>query len=88
MEASGAFRRAQELQVPFYAVKCVSDLANEDLHCDYNRALRDDGSISFSRLAAEGVSRPFTCLPELFRMGRRSALASERLGEFLAACKF
>lgn len=87
MEAVGAFRRARELNIPFYAVKCVSDLANEDLWCDYNRALRDDGSIRFSRLAMEAVMRPFTCLPELIRLGKRSLIASERLGEYLAACK-
>jgi nucleoside phosphorylase len=88
MEAAGALKRAQALNVPFYSVRVVSDLAGETLHCDFNRALRDDGRVGMARLAAEAVMGPFTCLPELLRLARRAALASERLGEFLASCEF
>jgi nucleoside phosphorylase len=88
MEASGALARARELQIPCFAVRAVTDLANETLHCDFQRALRDDGTISVARLAVEAVRRPFTCGAELIRLGRRSVSASERLGEFLASCEF
>ncbi len=88
MEARGARKRATELGVPFYAVKCVSDLADEELHCDFNRALRDDGKIDTVRLAVDALRRPFTCLPELLRLGKRAALCSEKLGEFVASCEF
>ncbi len=88
MEARGARKRAKELGVPFYAVKCVSDLAEEELHCDFNRALRDDGRIDTVRLAMDAFKRPFTCLPELLRLGKRAALCSEKLGEFVASCEF
>lgn len=88
MEAAGALKRAQALKVPFYSVRVVSDLAQETLHCDFNRALRDDGRIGITRLAAEATMRPFTCLPELLRLARRASVASERLGEFLASCEF
>ena len=88
MEAAGALRRAQALNVPFYSVRVVSDLACETLHCDFNRALRDDGRIGIARLAAEALTRPFTCLPELLRLAKRAAAGSERLGAFLAGCEF
>ena len=88
MEAAGALRRARALNVPFYCVRVVSDLATETLRCDFNRALRDDGRVSEARLAIQALTHPLTCLPELLRLGKRSALASERLGEFLAGCEF
>lgn len=88
MEARGARQRAKERGLRFYAVKCVSDLAGENLYCDYNRALRDDGSVALGRLAFDALRHPLTCLPELLRLGRRSLLCSERLGEFLASCEF
>ncbi len=88
MEAWGALQAARALRVPFYSVRVVSDSAKETLHCDFNRALRDDGRVNVARLAAQAVMHPFTCLPELLRLGSRSALASERLGEFLAGCEF
>ncbi len=88
MEAAGALKRAQSLNVPFYSIRVVSDLAEETLYCDFNRALRDDGRVQVTRLAVEALMRPFTCLPELLRLARRAAVASERLGEFLASCEF
>ncbi len=88
MEAAGALKRAQELGVPFYAVRVVSDGAEETLHCDLNRALRDDGRFGVPRLAMEALRHPLTCLPELMRLRQRAAIGSERLGEFLAGCEF
>ncbi len=88
MEARGALQRARTLGVPFYSIRVVSDLATETLHCDFNRALRDDGRISIARLSVEALTHPFTCLPELLRLRNRSVMASERLGEFLARCEF
>jgi nucleoside phosphorylase len=88
MEAAGALKHARTLGVPFFAVRVVSDLAKESLHCDFQRAVRDDGTIDIVRLAVQAVTRPFTCGPELIRLGRRAVLASERLGEFLASCEF
>ena len=88
MESEGALRGARELGIPFYAVKAVSDLASQELHCDYNRALRDDGSIDLINLSLQAVTRPFTCLPDLIRFGKNALLAAERMGEFLASCEF
>jgi nucleoside phosphorylase len=88
MESAGALRRARELGIPFYAVKAVSDLASDELRCDYNRVLRDDGSIDLVKLSLQAVSRPFTCLPDLVRFGKNAMFAAERIGEFLAGCEF
>jgi nucleoside phosphorylase len=88
MESAGALRGARERGIPFYAVKAVSDLASDELRCDYNRVLRDDGSINLVDLSLQAVTRPFTCLPDLIRFGKNALLASERIGEFLAGCEF
>jgi adenosylhomocysteine nucleosidase len=88
MESAGALRRARELGIPFYAVKAVSDLASDELRCDYNRVLRDDGSIDLVNLSLQAVARPFTCLPDLIRFGKNALFAAERMGEFLASCEF
>lgn len=88
MEAAGALKRTQLFGIPFFSVRVVSDLANETLKCDFNRVLRDDGSIDILGLAVQAARGPFTCLPELLRLRSRSVLASERLGEFLAGCEF
>ena len=88
MEAAGALSRAKSLGLPFYSIRAVSDLAGETLNCDFHRALRDDGTIDVKNLAVQVLARPLTCLPELIRLGKRAALASERLGEFIASCEF
>lgn len=88
MESAGALRRARELGIPFYAIKAVSDLASQELRCDYNRVLRDDGSIDLVKLSLQAVARPFTCLPDLIRFGNNALFAAERIGEFLAGCEF
>ena len=88
MESNGALAAAHELKIPFYAVKAVSDLATEELRCDYNRALRDDGSIDVMNLSLQAMARPLTCLPDLVRFGRNAFRATECMGEFLAGCEF
>jgi nucleoside phosphorylase len=88
MESAGALRGARELGISYHAVKAVSDLASEDLRCDYNRALRDDGSIDVMSLSLQAVRHPLTCLPDLIRFGRNALHAAECMGEFLAGCEF
>ena len=88
MEALGALRRARAEGVPFHCVRAVSDQAGEDLHCNFNRALRDDGKFDTWRLIGDAALHPLTCLPELVRLAKRTEVATERLGEFLASCEF
>jgi nucleoside phosphorylase len=88
MESAGASRGAADLGIPFLAVKSVSDLASDELRCDYNRALRDDGSIDVLNLSLQAVARPLTCLPDLVRFGRNAFRAAECRGEYVAGCEF
>jgi nucleoside phosphorylase len=82
MEAAGVARGAEDLDVPFYCIRAVSDLAGEDFQNDFNAALQPDGRFSILRLVAQ------LKLKELIELQKRTALASKKLGDFLAATSF
>jgi hypothetical protein len=82
MEAAGLANR------PFYCIKSVSDLAGESFANDLNAALLPDGRIHIPKLILHAVQRPLPRIPELKRLQRRAAIASNTLGEFLESCEF
>ena len=82
MEAAGAARAAEDRGVPLYCVRAVSDLATEDFQNDFNAALLPDGRFSTFRLLTQ------LKLGELVDLQKRTALASKKLGDFLAASSF
>jgi adenosylhomocysteine nucleosidase len=88
MESAGVARAAEDLDVPFYCIRAVSDLAGEDFANDFNAALTPEGRFSIVRLLAGAVSSPQVKLRELLRLQKRTALASQKLGDFLAATEF
>lgn len=88
MEAAGAAGAAEDLAVPFYCVRVVSDLAGEDFVNDFNAALSADGRFSVARLALGALASPRRRLGELVRLKQRTTMASKILGEFLANCTF
>ena len=88
MEAAGAARASEDLGVPFYCVRAVSDLADEDFANDFNAALGKDGRFSLFRLVTGALRSPSTRFRELMRLRQRTALASKKLGDFLANCSF
>lgn len=88
MESAGAAASAAALDLPFYCVRSVTDLAGESFHLDLNAALRSDGKFATMQLIAASCRRPLSLLPELLRLGRRSYTAARTLGEFLADCRF
>jgi nucleoside phosphorylase len=88
MEAAGAANAAEDLAVPFYCVRVVSDLAGEDFANDFNAALTSDGGFSVARLAMGALASPGKRFSELIRLRQRTAMASKKLGEFLANCTF
>jgi adenosylhomocysteine nucleosidase len=88
MEAGGVAAIAQQLRLPFYCVRAVTDLAGESFQFDLNAALRSDGTFDTMQLIAASCRRPLSLLPELLRLGRRSVTASRTLGEFVADCRF
>jgi hypothetical protein len=88
MEASGAAAASEELNIPFYCVRAVSDLSNEDFANDFNRCLKTDGRFDLARLLWGALGSPVQRFGELIRLSRRTTLASNNLGEFLANCSF
>ncbi len=88
MEAAGVARAAEDLGVPFYCVRAVSDLASETFANDFNAALTSDGRFSVARLVAGALASPQKRFVELLRLQQRTAMASKKLGDFLADCTF
>jgi nucleoside phosphorylase len=88
MEAAGAARASESLNIPFYCVRAVSDRSDEDFENDFNRCLMPDGRFNVARLVLGAFARPVRRFGELIRLSRRTALASNNLGEFLANCSF
>ena len=88
MEAAGVAQRAQELGVPFFCIKSITDLAGETLANDFNAVLRPDGHFDTINLLASSLRHPWVRLPELLRLQRRCVLAARSLGEFIADCRF
>ncbi len=82
MESAGLAGRS------FFCIKSVSDLAGETLENDFEAALLPDGRFSTVRLLRSAFRHPSARMPELIRLGRRAALVSQTLGEFLDSCEF
>jgi adenosylhomocysteine nucleosidase len=88
MEAAAVARIASEMAVPFYCVRCVSDLANETFFIDFESFFMTNGTLNVPRLVTYALAHPMDALPELIRLQRRSSLAAKRLAGFLSACHF
>jgi nucleoside phosphorylase len=88
MEAAGAARASESLNIPFYCIRAVSDLRGEDFANDFNRCLMPDGRFDIVSLVLRAFSSPVRRFGELIRLSRRTALASNNLGEFLGNCSF
>lgn len=78
METAGIAWAAQCRNTSFFAIRAVSDTADEDLPLDFNLYLADDGSFDRGRIAREAVLRP-TLIRPLSRLGRNTKLACLRL---------
>ncbi len=72
----------------FHCIKAVSDLADETFANNFNAALLPDGRISTARVLSGALRDPLRRFPELIRLAKRTAAASQSLGEFLDACVF
>jgi adenosylhomocysteine nucleosidase len=88
MEAAGVAARAQNLKLPFFCVRSITDLASEDMANDFNAALRPDGHFATMTILRSSFRHPAARLPELLRLRRRCARAAESLGEFFANSRF
>ncbi len=84
MEAAGVVEAAAALGLTFYAIRTVTDLADEGFPIDFNRARLPDGHFSVARIVAGGLRHP----RELLKLARRARLAARALGDFVADCGF
>jgi adenosylhomocysteine nucleosidase len=87
MESAAVRAVAARHAIPFYAVKVVSDAAEETLPLDFNLYRDRDGRFRKPRIALAVLARPWL-LPDLLRFQRQANLAAAKLGEFLADCEF
>lgn len=87
MEAAAVAQRAARWNLPFYCVRAVTDTCDEDLGLDLNAARDGRGRIRTGRIVADALRHP-AFVPELLMLWRRSRLAAEELGNFLADCRF
>jgi hypothetical protein len=88
MEAAGVAREVRGLGLPFVSIRVVTDQAEEGFTIDYNQARDASGRIRRVRIIGLALRRPWRSVPELGRLYRRTRLASDALGEFLANCEF
>ena len=88
MEACGVAERANVHGLPFFCIRVVTDLAEEDLANDFNAALREDGRFATMDILKGTLRNPFVRLPELFRLRNRCVRSARVLGEFIADCRF
>ena len=87
MEAAAVAGEAARLGLLFYAVRVISDAADEDLEFDFNRARRADGTFSgWAVVVQAGLSR--RRWRKLFELKRNGEEASRALARFLALCRF
>jgi adenosylhomocysteine nucleosidase len=88
MEAAAVAHRARQWNLPFYAVRVVTDAAWETLPLDFNRMRSADGHFSRAKIVAAALRRPFTMIPELMKLNSRTKRAALALGDFLADARF
>ena len=87
MESAGLAAKAAEWQIPLYAIKVVTDTAQESFPLDFN-GLRDrEGRFSRSKIIAAVLRRP-AAFPALLNLNRRCNQAAQALGDFLADARF
>jgi len=88
MEAAGVAERAAAHGLPFSCVKAVTDLGDETLVNDFNKALRDDGYFDTIVLLRGTLRQPLVRVRELLRLRKRCVRAARMLGDFFADLRF
>ena len=88
MEAAAVATRARELNVPFYAVRVVTDTYAETFPLEFNRMRSEDGRFSRAKIIKAALRKPFVVFPELMRLNKTTKRAARALGDFLADSRF
>jgi adenosylhomocysteine nucleosidase len=83
MEAAGVASKASKWNIPFYAIRVVTDTAAESFPLDFNQVRDSTGRFSHGKIVARTISRP-ALMPALLQLNRRCKAAAEALGDFIA----
>ena len=84
METIGAIRAAQELGIPWLAVRAITDPVGESLPLDFNALSNHEGNVSYGKVFLAVLQRPAK-IPALIQLGKRSTHAANNLAAFLLA---
>jgi adenosylhomocysteine nucleosidase len=87
MESASLAVWAHKSQIPFYAIKVVTDTASESFPLDFNRLRTPEGRFSRPKIIAAALLHP-RAIPALIHLNRRCSQASKTLGDFLADASF
>ncbi len=88
MEAAAVATRARDWNVPFYAIRVVTDTSAETFPLEFNQMRSPDGRFSRVKIIGAALRRPFAVFPELIGLNRRTKRAAKALGDFLADSRF
>jgi adenosylhomocysteine nucleosidase len=88
MEAAAVAVLAKRYNVPFYAVRVVTDTCGENFPLDFNAMRSGDGRFSRAKIIAAALRRPAAVFPELIKLNKRTKRAAQALGDFLADARF
>jgi adenosylhomocysteine nucleosidase len=87
MEAAGVAGVAHQNNLPFYAIKVVTDTASNTFPLDFNLLRDPQGRFSRPKIVAAALRRP-RAIPALINLDRRCTQAAQALGDFLADARF
>jgi adenosylhomocysteine nucleosidase len=88
MEAAAVATLARQWNVPFYAVRVVTDTWDETFPLEFNRMRSKDGRFSRAKILGAAMRRPLAVFPELMKLNSRTKRAARALGDFLADSRF
>lgn len=87
MEAGAVAERAEHFNIPFYAIRVITDTANEDLPLDFNQMRDAEGRFDRFKILTSAARQP-GIFPTLLELNRRCNAAARVLGDFLADTGF
>ena len=87
MEAAAVAAKANEWNLPFYAIRVVTDTAAEGFPLDFNLMRDSAGRFDRSKIIRAALRRPGVIFPELMKLNKRCKSAAKALGEFIADCR-
>jgi adenosylhomocysteine nucleosidase len=88
MEAAAVAARARDWNVPFYAIRVLTDTCDESFPLDFNAVRSSDGRFSRVKIIGAALRRPLAVFPELIKLNRTTKRAARALGDFLADSRF